>query len=153
MIEKLKKAYLGFQKSSLPNPQSHFFRTDPDTGKKSKVSLITGPAGLPLLTLTKSDVNLHATLSSDLHQIMNATHLPQVQSGDRVVMLAAGPTPQLGAKFHLDASDWYFAMNGGPILCNGQQLGYNFQGAFLQRFTAKCGSGTATQYYDELKLI
>jgi len=153
MTEKLKKAYLAYQRSSEPDFRTYFFRTDAQTGKKSKVSFIANANIAPVLSLSQHDPVVLSALTDNLQQIMNVVHLPPVQVGNRVVMQASGQQPATGVQFQLSASDWYFAMNGGPILCNGQQLGYNFRGRFIQRFPARCAPGTPTQYYDELKLF
>ncbi len=153
MIEKLKQVYRTFQKSVGPSPKAHFYRTDPETGKKSRVSIVTDKTGNPTLKLSQPDALVSSALDTDFQQVLSVAQMPPVQSGDDIVVIAAGPVPHPGAVFQFAPGQGYVAMNGGPILCYEQQMIANFRGAFIHRFPAQCAQGQPTQYYDEFKLL
>ncbi|AMR29944.1 hypothetical protein A0256_00195 [Mucilaginibacter sp. PAMC 26640] len=152
MNTKLRKAYLAYQKDMGAVPKGQFFHVDPATNKKSLVKLSHDPQGQLTLGLKSGNQTILASLQNDLNEIL-ATPLAGLAPGNRVVLLASGSAPAPGQAFQLDPQDRYFAVNGGPISCNGQPLNVNCNGRFLGRFSARCFAQGATQNYDEFRLI
>lgn len=153
MKEKLLKAYLAYQMDGGDQPKGRFFHTDPDTGKKRLVEISHDDKNELTLSMKGADAQLLSSLRSDLDAAVRDP-LSALRMNDVVVLQAPpGGAPHPGQVFNLSGQDLFFAINGGPIACNGIPLGRDCQARFLNRFPARCTSGGATQVYDQFRLI
>jgi len=152
MKEKLRKAYLAYQMDGRDKPQGQFFRTDPETKKKTLVRISHDENGQLALSMKSADPQLLTSLRSDFDNMLGAP-LSAIHINDLVVLQAAGAAPNPGQGFNLSRNDFYVSINGGPIFSNGQPLGRDCQARFIKRFTARCAPNAATQFYDEFRLI
>lgn len=90
----------------------------------------------------------NTTFNALLHEV-----LPLVQAGDTVWTKAFLTGMQPGKKVTLSGNDYYYAVDGGLIDCNGRQLGNGFQAIFERYNDATCSTGGAIMKFSIFKLL
>jgi len=153
MEQKIKKAIRAIQSADNPVSSVYFFHKYEDSLQRNRVTISQQQTGEVNFLLSKPDTELLTSLTSTFHSLWEA-ELPAVGIGNYILIRSQGQIPPpKGNAVSLDWDIKYYAVNGGPILCHGSDLGSRFNAIFLRRFTSRCAPDVPPLHYDELKLV